>query len=122
MVDGFRLGRPFRRRTATSFDRDRPFTLGALAIDVDQEIKGEKVFDAMLQISSVRSVRKTISVDNNLKVISKALDHWTYESGVTPEFSRPGKPTDNAFVVGQRPPARRVPEHALIPVPGGRRS
>ncbi len=30
--------------------------------------------------------------------ISKALDRWAYEAGVTLDFSRPGKPTDNAFV------------------------
>ena len=30
--------------------------------------------------------------------VSKALDRWTYENGVTLDFSRPGKPTDNAFV------------------------
>jgi transposase InsO family protein len=32
------------------------------------------------------------------RVISKALDRWAYENGVTLDFSRPGKPTDNAFV------------------------
>ena len=30
--------------------------------------------------------------------VSKALDHWAYERGVTQDFSRPGKPTDNALV------------------------
>ena len=29
--------------------------------------------------------------------ISKALDRWAYENGVTLDFSRPGKPTDNAL-------------------------
>jgi transposase InsO family protein len=29
---------------------------------------------------------------------SKALDRWAYENGVTLDSSRPGKPTDNAFV------------------------
>lgn len=29
---------------------------------------------------------------------SRALDRWAYEQGVTVGFSRPGKPTDNAFV------------------------
>ena len=26
------------------------------------------------------------------------LDRWAYEQGVTLDFSRPGKPTDNAYV------------------------
>src|ERR1700730_11844868 len=30
--------------------------------------------------------------------VSKALDRWAYANGVTLDFSRPGKPTDNAFV------------------------
>ena len=30
--------------------------------------------------------------------ISKALDRWAYENSVTLDFSRPGTPTDNAFV------------------------
>jgi transposase InsO family protein len=30
--------------------------------------------------------------------ISKALDKWAYENGVTLDFSRPGKPADSAFI------------------------
>ena len=30
--------------------------------------------------------------------ICKALDLWAYLNGVTLDFSRPGKPTDNAFI------------------------
>ncbi|WP_162788127.1 integrase core domain-containing protein, partial [Chromobacterium haemolyticum] len=30
--------------------------------------------------------------------ISMALDQWAYQQGVTLDFSRPGKPTDNAFI------------------------
>ncbi len=37
-------------------------------------------------------------MDNGPEFISKALDRWAYENGVTLDFSRPGKPTDNAFV------------------------
>ena len=29
--------------------------------------------------------------------VSRALDRWAYQNGVTLDFSRPGKPTDNAF-------------------------
>jgi putative transposase len=37
-------------------------------------------------------------LDNGPEFVSKALDRWAYENGVTLDFSRPGKPTDNAFV------------------------
>ncbi len=29
---------------------------------------------------------------------SKALDQWAYMNGVELDFTRPGKPTDNAFI------------------------
>jgi putative transposase len=31
-------------------------------------------------------------------VQSRALDHWAYQGGVKLDFSRPGKPTDNAHI------------------------
>ena len=33
-----------------------------------------------------------------LQFISKVLDKWAYENKVTLYFSRPGKPTDNAYI------------------------
>jgi putative transposase len=74
------------------------FTLEALAIDVDRGIKGEQVVVAMARISSIGGVPRTIRVDNRPEFMSKALDRWAYENGLTLDFSRPGKPTDNAFV------------------------
>jgi putative transposase len=39
-----------------------------------------------------------IRVDNGPEFISKELDLWSYARGVQLDFSRPGKPTDNAFI------------------------
>lgn len=39
-----------------------------------------------------------IQTDNGSEFISKSLDKWAYEHGVTMDFSRPGKPTDNPFI------------------------
>ena len=89
LFDGRRL------RALTVIDA---FTHEALAIDVDQGIKGEQVVEAMARISSIRSVPSTIRVDHGPEFISKALDRWAYENGVPLDFSRLGKPTDNAFV------------------------
>ena len=41
---------------------------------------------------------RTIRLDNGPEFISKELDLWAFMHGVTLDFSRPGKPTDNAFV------------------------
>jgi putative transposase len=74
------------------------FTREALVIDVDQGIKGEQVVEVMARISSVRGAPRSIRVYNGPEFISKALDRCSYENGVTLDFSRPGKPTDNAVV------------------------
>ena len=41
---------------------------------------------------------QTIKTDNGSEFISKVMDKWAYEHGVELDFSRPGKPTDNAAV------------------------
>ena len=74
------------------------FTREALAIDVEPGIKGEQVLEAMSRITAKRGAPKTIRVNNGPEFISKALDLWAYANGVTLDFSRPGKPTDNAFI------------------------
>jgi len=40
----------------------------------------------------------SIRVDQGSEFISRDLDLWTYTRGVVLDFSRPGKPTDNAFI------------------------
>ena len=39
-----------------------------------------------------------IQVDNGPEFISKSLDWWAYWNQVKLDFSRPGKPTDNAVI------------------------
>jgi putative transposase len=73
-------------------------TREALAIEVDQGIRGEQVVTVMRRLALVRGAPKAIKVDNGPEFVSKALDRWAYQNGVTLDFSRPGKPTDNAFV------------------------
>ena len=41
---------------------------------------------------------KKIRVDNGTEFTSKALNHWAYWNHVELDFSRPGKPADNAFI------------------------
>jgi putative transposase len=49
-------------------------------------------------LSAVRGAPKRIRVDNGTEFVSRALDQWAYLHEVTLDFSRPGKPTDNALV------------------------
>ena len=41
---------------------------------------------------------KTIRVDQGSEFVSRDLDLWAYANKVILDFSRPGKPTDNAFI------------------------
>lgn len=74
------------------------YTSECLAIDVGQSLKGEDVVRLLDQLRLTRGVPKTIKVDNGSEFISKAMDRWAYEHGVELDFSRPGRPTDNAKV------------------------
>jgi putative transposase len=40
----------------------------------------------------------SIRVDQGTEFVSRDLDLWAYIKGVVLDFSRPGKPTDNAFI------------------------
>jgi len=51
-------------------------------------------------IVSTRSLR--IRVDQGTEFVSRDLDLWAYQRGVALDFSRPGKPTDNAFIEADR--------------------
>ena len=50
------------------------------------------------QLKARTGLPERLAVDNGPEFISKALDAWAYQNKVVLEFSRPGKPTDNAFV------------------------
>ena len=43
-------------------------------------------------------VPKLLFCDNGSEFTSQAMDLWAYRNGVKIDFSRPGKPTDNAFI------------------------
>ena len=59
---------------------------------------------------------KTIRVDQGTEFVSRDLDIWAYVRGVTLDFSRPGKPTDNCVRRGiQQPRPSRMHERPLVP-------
>ena len=74
------------------------FTRESIAIDVGQRFRGKDVAETLERIGVDRSLPKTIRVDNGPEFTSKALDKWAYDNKVILDFSRPGKPTDNAFI------------------------
>lgn len=74
------------------------FSRECLAIEVGQGLKGDDVVQTVNVITQQRGSPEQIFVDNGSEFISKTLDKWAYEKSVTLAFSRPGKPTDNAFI------------------------
>ena len=70
----------------------------SLAIDVGQSLKGDDVVATLHRIAATRGLPATIKVDNGSEFISKVMDRWAYERGVELDFSRSGKPTDNAKI------------------------
>lgn len=67
------------------------------AITVDVSLTGDRVVAILDGLRLSCGVPERIAIDNGPEFISKALDAWAYRNGVRLEFSRPGKPTDNAF-------------------------
>jgi len=91
--DSLADGRPFRVFTVVD-----NVTKVSPAIAVACSIKGEAVVAVLDRLKATVGLPKRLAVDNGPECISKALDAWAYQNGVTLECSRPGKPTDNAFV------------------------
>ena len=60
--------------------------------------RGEDVVRTLESVCARTGYPKTIRVDLGSEFISRDLDLWAYTHGVTLDFSRPGEPTDNAFI------------------------
>ena len=67
-------------------------------IKVGQNLKAVDVVAALEHAVHRFGKPNTIRVDNGPEFVSKELDLWAYANGVVLDFSRPGKPTDNAFI------------------------
>ena len=60
--------------------------------------RGADVVDVLERVGRQVGFPATIRVDQGTEFVSRDLDLWAYQRGVTLDFSRPGKPTDNAFI------------------------
>jgi putative transposase len=74
------------------------FSRESLALRVAQRFRGDDVVQVLESVMTERGLPRTIRVDNGPEFISKSLDWWAYFKGLKLDFSRPGKPTDNAFI------------------------
>ena len=93
MADQWVDGRLFRALTVVDI-----YTRESLAIESGQSLKGEDVVMVLNRLLVHREAPKVLFCDNGSEFASQAMDLWAYRNGVRIDFSRPGKPTDNAFV------------------------
>ena len=93
VADQLQDGRRFRSLTIVDV-----YTRESVAIEVGQSLKGEDVVRVLNRLKLGRGMPKLLFCDNGSEFASQAMDLWAYQNGVKIDFSRPGKPTDNAFV------------------------
>ena len=68
------------------------------AIDPRFSYRGQDVVRTLEAVCRRVGYPKTIRVNQGSEFISRDLDLWAYQKDVTLDFSRPGKPTDNAYI------------------------
>ncbi|WP_370008943.1 IS3 family transposase [Sinorhizobium fredii] len=91
--DQLATGRRIRILTVVdTFSRFSP------VVDPRFSYRGEDVVATLDRACRTMGYPKTIRVDQGSEFISRDLDLWAYQRGVELDFSRPGKPTDNAFI------------------------
>jgi putative transposase len=67
-------------------------------IDPRLSYRGEDVVETLERICAIVGYSGSIRVDQGSEFVSRDLDLWAYKYDVTLDFSRPGKPTNNAFI------------------------
>ncbi len=93
VADQLTEGQRFRALTIVDV-----FTRESLAIEVGRALKGTDVVHVLNRLRFERRAPKMLFCDNGSEFTSQIMDLWAYQNGVKIDFSRPGKPTDNAFV------------------------
>jgi putative transposase len=91
--DQLALGRKMRVLTVVDI-----FSKFSPVIDPRFSYRGEDVVATLDRVCAETGYPGTIRVDQGSEFVSRDLDLWAYAHGVTLDFSRPGKPTDNAFI------------------------
>lgn len=69
-----------------------------MAIEVGQHLRRENVAEALNRLVRQRGAPRLLFADNGAEFTGRLVALWAYHHGVRIDFSRPGKPTDNAFI------------------------
>lgn len=93
------------------------FSRECLATIARRSFTGVAVATLLAYVGRTRgALPMKIRVDNGTEFTSKALDHWACWNHVVLDFSRPGKPADNAFIEAFNGTLRRecLSQHWLV--------
>jgi putative transposase len=91
--DQLATGRKLRVLTIVdTFSRFSP------ALEPRFSFRGTDVVEVLERVGREVGWPSTIRADLGSEFVSRDLDLWADQRGVTLDFSRPGKPTDNAFI------------------------
>jgi putative transposase len=91
--DQLATGRKLRVLTIVdTFSRFSP------AVEARFNFRGADVVEVLDRLARTVGLPRAIRVDQGTEFVSRDLDLWAYHRSVTLDFSRPGKPTDNAFI------------------------
>ena len=92
------------------------YTRECLAAEAATGFRGQDVARVLTRLGWERGLPTTIACDNGTEFTSRALDQWAYAQRVKLDFSRPGKPTDNAFIEAFNASVRRecLSQHYFI--------
>jgi len=93
VVDQLADGRRFRALTVIDL-----YTRECLAIDIGKQLRAENVVATLERLRFERGLPARIYCDNGSEFVSGQMDLWAYTHGVKLDFSRRGKPTDNATI------------------------
>ncbi len=74
------------------------FSRELLAIVPRVHFRAAHVADVLDRLVRERGAPQSIRCDNGPEFAGRLLDQWAYFHRVTLDFSRPAKPTDNAFI------------------------
>lgn len=93
VADQLANGQKFRILTVVD-----TFTRECLAADIGIRLRSENVVATLTRLCKTRGIPKRIHCDNGSEFAGQITDLWAYTNKVTLVFSRPGTPTDNAFI------------------------
>ena len=93
MHDRLADNRPYRLLTMVDI-----YSRECVALEAAPRFGSEDVVRVLQRVCRKRGAPQVIRCDNGTEFVARAFDQWAYWNKVTLDFSRPGKPTDNAFI------------------------